>query len=54
VARKPKSATFIFQIVTSSPFLAQDFDRQEERFNHEIERMTEKLQNAQYQVSQYL
>jgi hypothetical protein len=32
-------------------FSAQEFDRMEERFNHEIERMTEKLQNAQYQVN---
>jgi hypothetical protein len=31
-------------------FPAQEFDRMEERFNHELERMTEKLQNAQYQV----
>jgi cell shape-determining protein MreC len=29
---------------------AQEYDRMEERFNHELERMTEKLQNAQYQV----
>ncbi len=35
-------------------FPAQEFDRMEERFNHELERMTEKLQNAQYQVTSLL
>jgi hypothetical protein len=41
----------MFKKTTQLIFPAQEFDRQEERFNHELERMTEKLQNAQYQVS---